>query len=597
MTPGRKHIVVIGSGAGGGAAAWVLARAGHQVTILEKGKNYFSGIDDPRGLQLPVFGGDEIRLVRGFPGMDLFAEPRTLRSVKEAGDGIERSFTGDVNHLPITVGGGTTHYDAKVPRFWTVDFKMRALFGPVANADQVDWPFDYDELRPYYDLAENMLGVAGDAQAMPEFIQRYSPRHGKTFNMPPGPPVYASTVFADAATRLGYQPFPFPSAINSRTYDGRGPCHNCGYCSNFGCPVNARAGSAVSFLRKALLAGASLVTRANVTRIATAAGGAATHVEYLSGDTLAPATLEADSVVLAASPIESARIALLSKSASHPHGLGNHCDRVGRTLCFHANTFVAGIMPQRLHGYRGRSTSHCLMEPVLPDTDDKWAKRAGFPYLRGGVVELGGQPILLEEAQVYDSLPYPLRSSHKELMRSSPLRDRLLAAQMLGEDLPSYHNRVDLDPQVKDIYGLPVARITYSPHNQDRLASMVWGMRLRKVVKAAGAEHAFFYPFGLRFLTGQLHGNTRHIGGTLRMGDDADNSVCDPFGRVHTASNVVVADGSTFPTFGAVNPTLTIMAVALRQATALAYGEVQAREGPVPDDVRAAEAIAGPVGE
>jgi len=586
----RKHVVVIGSGAGGAAAAWVLARAGHDVTVLEKGKNYFRGLGDSAGLDYPLFGGDEIRLQRGFPGKDVFAEPRTLRSVEEAADGIERSFTGDVNHLPFTVGGGTTHYDAKVPRFWKMDFRMKSLYGPVENADQQDWPFDYDELEPYYEVTENMLGVAGDLSALPSFVREHSPRK-QAFNMPPGPAIYASRVFAEAAAQLGYQAFPFPSAINSRVYDGREACHNCGYCSDFGCPVNARAGAAVTFLHRAMIAGAKLVTRANVTRIVTAPNGAATHVEYLAGDTRQSVQLPADAVVLAASPIETARLALLSRSRAHPEGLGNHCDRVGRTLCFHADTFVAGVMPQRLHGYRGRSTSHCLMEPVIPDTRNKWARRAGFPYLRGGVVELGGQPILMEEAHVYDSLPYP-RSQHKNLMRSSPLRDRLLAAQMLGEDLPAWHNRVDLDPRVRDIYGIPVARITYQPHNQDRLASWYWGMRLRKVVKAAGAESAFFYPFGLRFLTGQLHGQTRHIGGTMRMGEDADQSVCDPFGRIHSAANVVVADGSTFPTFGAVNPTLTIMAVALRQATALAYGEAQSRRGPVRADVEAAQAVA-----
>jgi choline dehydrogenase-like flavoprotein len=587
---GKKHFVVIGSGAGGGAAAWVLARTGHQVTILEKGKNYFRGLDDPKGLDYPMFGGDEIRLQRGFPGKDLFAEPRTLRTVDEAKDGLERSFIGDVNHLPITVGGGTTHYDAKVPRFWKIDFKMKSLYGPIENADQEDWPYDYEDLAPYYDVVENMLGVAGDAEAMPKFVHEQSPRK-YPFNMPPGPPIYTSKVFSEAAARLGYHAFPFPSAINSQVYDDRSTCHNCGYCSDFGCPVNARAGSAVTFLRRALLAGAKMVTRANVTKIATNNKGLATHVEYFSGDTLTPTRIEADAIVLAASPIETARIALFSKSASHPNGLGNHSDRVGRTLCFHADTFVAGIMPQRLHGYRGRSTSHCLMEPVMPDTANKWARRAGFPYLRGGVVELGGQPVLLEEADIYDSLPYP-RDEHKNLMRSSPLRDRLLAAQMLGEDLPSYDNRVDLDPVVKDIYGLPVARITYSPHNQDRLASMVWGNRLRKIVKAAGAEEAIFYPFGLRFLTGKTHGNTRHIGGTMRMGENADISVCDTFGRIHTAPNVVVADGSTFPTFGAVNPTLTIMAVALRNATALAYGDAQSKLGPFSDDTKAAAAVA-----
>ena len=151
---------------------------------------------------------------------------------------------------------------------------------------------------------------------------------------------------------------------------------------------------------------------------------------------------------------------------------------------------------------------------------------------------------------------------------------------MTHEDLPQFENRVDLDPKVKDIYGLPVARITYSPHTSDKLASWYWARKLQKIVKAAGAETSYFYPTGLGFLTGTPHGNTSHIGGTLRMGNDPGLSVCDAFGRIHDAANVVITDSSVFPTFGAVNPTLTIMAVALRSATGLVHGEAQARRGP-----------------
>jgi len=577
----KQHVVVIGSGAGGGAAAWVLAQAGFQVTVLEKGRNFFRGLGDPRALGLPLFGGDEIRKARGFPGSDTFAEPRSLRSQREATEGVERSHVGDVNHLPFTVGGGTTHWDAKTPRFWKADFEMRSRYGPIEGADVVDWPFGYETSRPWIEQVEEQLGVAGSLEETPDFVLVESPRG--PYPLPPGPPQYASLLFAEAAGQLGYRAHPFPMAINSRPYDGRPTCRNCGYCSGFGCPINARAGSAVTFLRRALLSDARLVTRAVVTRIGCDDRGLATHVEYLDAARgMKPVKLSADAVVLAASPIESARLALLSRSPAHPHGLGNREEggRVGRTLCFHTSTFAAGVMPQRLHAHRGRSTTHCLLEPCVPDTGSRWARWAGLPYLRGGVVELGGAPNLIEEARIYDDLPFTPRTRHKDMMRESSLRDRLLAAQMLGEDLPQYENRVDLDPRVRDVYGLPVARVTYSHHKHDLLASWVWGRRIQKICKAAGAGDSYFYPAGLGFHAASAH-DTRHIGCTMRMGRDPAVSVCDEFGRIHGAPNVVVCDGSVLPSFGAVNPTLTVMAVALRSATALAHGEGQARRGPL----------------
>ncbi|MFQ5513939.1 MAG: GMC oxidoreductase [Myxococcota bacterium] len=571
---------MIGSGAGGATAAWALARAGYEVTILEKGRNFFRRLDDPAGLGPPLFGGDEIRALRGFPGMDVEAEPRSFRTRAEAGEGVERSYVGDVNALPTTVGGGTTHWDAKTPRFWRMDFEMRSRFGPVSDADVVDWPFGYDELVPYYETIERVLGVAGDLEATPEFVRREMPRG--PYPLPPGPPMYASLVFKEGAERLGYRPHPIPEAICSRPYDGRPVCNNCGYCAGFGCPIHARGGAAVSLLRRALLAGAVLRTRAMVTRIATAPNGRATHVHFLDSDQLRPETLPADHVILAASAIESARLALLSTGPAHSDGLGNRSGRVGCTLCFHVSTFVAGIFAQRLHAYRGRSCSHALLEACAPDTETHLGRWGGLPYLRGGIVEIGGSTNLIDEARLYDELPFFARGRHKSLMRSSPLRDRLLAAQMLGEDLPQLSNRVDLDPAVRDIYELPVARVTYSLHRHDRLASWLWGWKLRKIVKAAGAGRAFFYPAGLAWTDAPQARNTRHLSGTLRMGTDPSRSVTDEFGRIHGAENVVVCDSAVFPTSGAFNPTLTLMAVALRNATALAHGEAQARRGPAP---------------
>jgi choline dehydrogenase-like flavoprotein len=570
--------VVIGSGAGGSVAAWVLAEAGFDVTVLERGKNYFRGLG-AEALEPPVFGGDEIRDARGWPGMDAFAEPRTLRSQDDARDGVARRFTGDVNLLPATVGGGTTHWDAKVPRFWKLDFALRSRLGAVEGADVVDWPFGYEELAPWYERCESLLGVAGDLDATPDFALEEAPRGA--YPMPPNPPMYGALVFQEAAAHLGYRVHPAPEGINSTAYDGRPACHNCGYCSRYGCPINARAGAAVTFLHRALRAGARLLARAMVTRIATDARGRVAHVEYLSGGELSRSTIPADVVVLAASAVESARIALLSAGGRHPDGLGNRSGRVGRGLCFHVSTFAAAIMPQRLHAYRGRAASHFMLEPCRPTRD--WAGWSGVPWLRGGVVEVGGSAYLLDEAKIYDEIFFLRRARHKDLMRSSPLRDRLLAVQMLGEDLPQLGNRVDLDPGVRDVYGLPVARVTYSPHRHEKLASLYWGLRLRRILQAAGAEHAFFYPAGLGVTSAEEASNTRHQSGTLRMGSDPETSVVDEFGRMHDAPDVVVCDGSVFPTSGAFNPTLTIMAVAMRSAVALARGESAARRGPEPE--------------
>jgi len=570
---------VIGSGAGGGVAAFVLAKAGFEVTVLEKGKNYFRGLDDPKGLGLPVFGGDEVRNARAWPGMDALAEPRSLRSQGEAQRGVARSFTGDVNMLPSTVGGGTTHWDAKVPRFFKLDFELRSRMGPIEGADIVDWPLGYDALAPYYEACEQMIGVSGDLEQTPDFALEEAPRGA--YPMAPNPPMYSALVFREAAERLGYQVHPAPEAINSSFRDGRPSCNNCGYCAGYGCPVNARAGSAVIFLRRALLLGARLVTRAMVTRIGTGPDGRATHVEYLAGDRLEPTRIQADTVVLAASAIESARVALLSKAQKHPQGLGNRSGRVGRTLCFHVSTFAAAVMPQRLHAYRGRAASHFMLEPCVPRPG---FGLSGVPWFRGGVTEIGGSPRLIDEALVYDSLPFIRRTKHKEWMRSSPLRDRLLGVQMLGEDLPQLANRVDLDPKVRDVYGLPVARVTYSWHRHEKVASLYWGLQLRKICQATGAEHVFFYPSGLGLTDQATAVNTRHLSGTLRMGVDPLHSVVDSFGRMHDAPNVLVCDSSVFPTSGAFNPTLTIMAVAMRSATALAHGEDAAiRFGAAPE--------------
>src|SRR5438094_5820712 len=403
---------------------------------------------------------------------------------------------------------------------------------------------------------------------MPASTLAQAPRR-RQFVMPPNPPMYAGTLFAEGARELGYTAYPFPMAVNSRPYRGRRACNSCGFCSGFGCPINARGGAAVSFHHQALQHGAKLRSRCFVYRVDVARHGRrARGVSYVDRHGRRRRA-RADMVVLAPSAIETARLLLMSRSPAQPDGLGNRSGLVGRNLMFHYFTLGVAVFEARAHAWRGPSTTFTLDDFVGPVTGAA-ARRHGLPYMKGGICEVGGGTLLLEEARLYAAAGFR-GAQLTSMLRDLAVRDHLAGISLVGEDMPQLANRVDLDPRVRDVHGFPVPRVTHSSHRFELAASAYYGPRLQEICRRAaptaltdvvsaalaarGSGAGFLGPY-----------STAHIMGTARMGNDPGRSVTDRWGRLHEVENVHVADGSVFVSSGGFNPTLTIMALALRMA-------------------------------
>ena len=535
--------IVVGSGAGGGPVAHMLCKHGLNVLVLEAGPNHFDFLDDATRQPVPRHSNDELKFSwRGFISPDERLEPRSFRKSSAEGD---RSFVGDVNGLPKHVGGGAVHADLKMPRFEPWDFHLASLLGDVPNANFADWPITYDQLEPFYAYVEKEIGIQGLAGANPF----EGPRSGP-FPMPPGVPMYVAEVASKGLKKLGYTPFPYPTAVNSVPYDGRPACNDCGFCSGFGCAINAKGAPVVSMLRKALLSGHCLMlaeTRA-VRLLTNSAKSSITGVETVGPD--GPATYTADRYVLAASPIEDVRLLQLSG------GIGNGSDQVGRNLMFHYQTTAVGIFEERLHGHRGRAVSHGFA--------DFRGKPGDATRPLGGIVEISGSEGPVDEAGYYAQIIQRLSlkwdgKRFKSLMRESPFRDHIIVLVIQAEDAPQATNRVDLDPALVDFLGRPVARITYENHAFETSASQFYAPKLLDILAASGARWAANPPI-------DDISKSDHIMGTLRFGSDPKTSVCNAVGRFHDVDNLYCTDGAVFPTSSGYNPTHTIITLATRVA-------------------------------
>jgi choline dehydrogenase-like flavoprotein len=535
-------VVIVGSGAGGGVTACVLAEAGLRVVVLEKGR-WHSPFEERKddlinqrsSLLGAAYGPDEERNPRVFVGLDGRARVVSPRQW-------------EYHANASCVGGGTVSYGGQAWRFMPQDFRMRSTYGAVPGSTLEDWPISYDDLEPYYERAEYEIGVSGDVGPDP-----FKGPRRKPLPMPPlQPRPREHGILEPAARRLGLHPFDTPLLINSVPYQGRSACMRIRWCVGFGCETGAKNGTHNTVIPRALSTGNVEVRPGCTAReiLLDARGRAAGVAYYDEHDRLQeqPASV----VVVAAGATESARLLLLSRNSLFPRGLGNRHDWVGRNLTGHTYTGAVGFFEQVTYDDVGPGVAVSVCD-----------YNHGTPGIVGG--GMLANDFIRTPIQVTDQQPPGVPSwgkAHKDFMRRYFTRNILVFGPT--QDVPTWDGRVELDPAVKDYWGIPVLRISGDKHDQTIVTANRQAERAEAWLKEAGAVITYQRRAGRGVSGGQ------HQSGTCRMGNDPKTSVVDSACRVHDVPNVFVIDASVHVTNGGFNPVLTIFANAFRASERLA---------------------------
>jgi len=554
MTGGRIDAIIVGLGAAGGIIANELARSGLKVVALEKGAYYRTGDFKTKF--------DEIRYyTRAAIVPKMATDPITWRPGHNQEAVVlpwasNKLGLGNPFQIPpsLGTGGGTLNWGAASFRFREADFRMRSAvverFSEAALPEGntlVDWPISYADLEPYYDRVEWDLGVGGIAGNIRGEIQPggnpfESPRN-RSYPMPPLARSSTDGVFIEAARRLGYHPYPTPTAIATVPYKGRSACTNCGFCHGYPCHVGAKV-STHEIVKAAADETGNLDIRpySRVFRVNKGRDGRVRGVSYIEYDER-QVDIEAPIVVLACYAFENTRLLLVSGINGNGH--------VGKHLSMHNYGWFNGVMPDWTNPFMGSLQAGSVVDDLtserIPDNDEGvlW----GSP-----INSWGGDMQPLEVAHALPDRVPRWGAGFKEWMQENYRKLFRLYSQ--HSTIPSHLAYCDLDPLVTDSHGQPTLRITHDWTDYDR-RSVEYFMR----VKRRFAEELGMTEWWEDSPTPNYH-VTVHDTGTHRMGLDPAASVTDVHGQVHELPGLYAVGGGQFPTLAAYNPTHTIMALA-----------------------------------
>ena len=545
-------VCIVGSGAGGGMAAYVLSQAGAEVVLLEAGPTWDNATD---GAMLrwpydsPRRGADTRERPFGefdacLGGWEIEGEPYTLAPETEFKWWRARM-----------LGGRTNHWGRISLRFGPDDFRRRSLDG---LGD--DWPIGYDDLKPYYDRVDRLVGVFGSQESRPNDPDGI-------FLPAPKPRCYELLV-KRACDRLGVACIPGRLSVITRALNGRPPCHYCGQCHR-GCRTNANFSSPGVLLAPARETGRlTILTNAMAREVTLDRAGRADGVSFVNKSNGRDEHLSAKVVVLAASACESARLLLNSKSALFPNGLANSSGTVGKYLTDTTGTGVAGFIPALMdhvpHNEDGVGGGHIYMPWWLDN------RKLDFP--RGYHIEVYGgldQPGYGFLGGIHR---YPSGGGYGTQLKRDYRRyyGATIYLGGRGEMVPSEECYCEIDPETVDRWGIPALRFhwKWSAHELRQVRHMQ--ETFRRIVREMGGEPLDPMPGqddGYGIAAG---GEIIHELGCTRMGNDPKTSVVNRDCRAHDVKNLFMADGGPFVSQADKNPTWTILALAWRTAEHIA---------------------------
>jgi choline dehydrogenase-like flavoprotein len=541
-------VCIVGSGAGGGMAAHALTNAGARVVMLEAGGEWYASKNSQmltpayasrrRGASTKTRPFGEFDACDG--GWDIDGEPYTVASGNQFRWWRARM-----------LGGRTNHWGRISLRFGPDDFRGKSRDG---LGD--DWPISYDDVAPYYDRIDRLIGLFGSNEGLrnhPDGI----------FQPPPKPRCYELLV-KKASDKLNVTCIPSRLSIITEKLNGREGCHYCGQC-NRGCTVKANFSSPDVLIAPALKTGRlTLITNAMAREVAVGPDGLATGVRYVDKSTGEDRFVRARVVVLAASALESARILLNSKSQKFPQGLANSSGTVGKFITDTTGSDVGGFIPAMAdhvpHNEDGVGGMHVYMP--------WWLDNAKLDFPRGYHIEVWGGLSAPGAGFMGGIHRYPPGGGYGQQLKEDYRRyyGATIGFSGRGEMIPNADTYCEVDPTVVDRYGIPVLRFhwKWADHEYNQVKHMQ--ETFRALVAEMGGTVFSQMPTraqGYNIATG---GTIIHELGGARMGEDASTSVLNANCQAHDCRNLFVADGAPFVSQADKNPTWTILALAWRTA-------------------------------